>query len=159
MEEIQQLAEPFKFSLVGKFLKGRPSIDKIRAFFVQLGLQRPAQISLLDKRHILIKLNLECDFSRLWGHQIYFLKGNKPIRIFKWTAAFRCSEESSMVSVWISLPFSPIHYMHNKDTLFAIASIVDKPLRVDHATAVVSRPSMARILIKYDIVMPLIPKI
>lgn len=30
----------------------------------------------LDQRHVLIKLHLECNFSQLWGHQIYFLEGN-----------------------------------------------------------------------------------
>lgn len=42
MEEIQKLAEPFKFTLVGKFSKGRPPMDRIREFIVKLGLTGPS---------------------------------------------------------------------------------------------------------------------
>lgn len=116
-------------------------------------------MSLLDHRHVLIKLHLERDFSRLWGHQVYYIEGNKPMRLFKWTPAFRCTEESSVVSIWISLPYLPIHYMNNKQALHAIASTVGNPLRVDQATAAVTRPTVARILIEYDIATALIPRI
>lgn len=81
------------------------------------------------------------------------------MRLFKWTLAFRCYEESSIVLVWISLPYLPIHYLSSKDALFAIASTIGKPLRVNHATATVTKPTMARILVEYDIAMPLILEI
>lgn len=64
--EIQTMAEPFKLSLVGKFSFGRPPMELIRNFFVSLGLKGNCQISLLDPRHVLIKLALEEDYSRIW---------------------------------------------------------------------------------------------
>lgn len=48
-----------------------------------------------------------------------------------------------MDSVWISLPYLPIHFTHS------IAVIIGKPLRVDHAMASVNRPSVARVLVEY----------
>lgn len=46
----------FKLVLVGKFSFGHPLMDVIRTFFVSLGLKGNPHISLLDNRHILIKL-------------------------------------------------------------------------------------------------------
>lgn len=65
-EEIKSMGEPFKMSLIGKFSFGRPSMDIIRNFFVSLDLKGNTQISLLYPRHILIKLQLEEDYSRIW---------------------------------------------------------------------------------------------
>ena len=64
-EEIAIMAEPFKLSLVGKFSFGRPSMEITRKFFSSLGLKGACQVSLLDKRHILIQLKLEEDYTRL----------------------------------------------------------------------------------------------
>lgn len=49
--------------------------------------------------------------------------------------------------------------MTDKEALYAIASTIGKPLKVDHATAAGTMPSMARILVEYDITGPLILKI
>lgn len=56
--------------------------------------------------------------------------------------------------VWISLPYLPIHFIHCKEALYSIAVIIGKPLRVDHvdhATASVNRPSIARVLVEYEV--------
>lgn len=70
------------------------------------------------------------------------------MHIFKWSTSFQCSEESSVVPF---LPYLPVHFIHWKDDLFSIANAIDKPLRVDHATTAVSRPSIAGVLIEYDV--------
>ncbi|KAH9750076.1 hypothetical protein KPL70_005587 [Citrus sinensis] len=157
-EEIAAMAEPFKLALVGKFSFGRPSMDIIRKFFVSLGLKGNSQISLLDNRHILIKLSLEEDYSRIWVRQTWYVNG-RGMRIFKWSKDFRCETESPIVPVWVSLPRLPVHFIHCKAALHSIAAAIGTPLRVDHATATVNRPSVARILIEYDISQPLLPRI
>lgn len=73
------------------------------------------------------------------------------------THNFRCSEESPIVPVWIFLPFLPVHYIRCEQALCSIASAIGKPLRVYHATAAVIRPSIARVLIEFDVSKPLIP--
>lgn len=75
------MARPFKLALVGKFSFGRPSMDIIRKFFISLGLKGNSQISLLDNRHILIKLLLEEDYSRIWVRQTWYVNG-RGMRIF-----------------------------------------------------------------------------
>ncbi|KAL9420883.1 hypothetical protein AB3S75_038453 [Citrus x aurantiifolia] len=156
--EIQTMAEPFKLSLVGKFSFGRPPMELIRKFFVSLGLKGNCQISLLDARHVLIKLALEEDYSRIWVRQSWFING-RGMRVFKWSTDFRCSAESPIVPVWVSLPYLPVHFIHCKSALCSIASAIGTPLRVDHATASVNRPSVARVLVEYDVSKPLLPRI
>ncbi|KAK9179061.1 hypothetical protein WN943_028257 [Citrus x changshan-huyou] len=156
--EIQTMAEPFKLSLVGKFSFGRPPMELIRKFFVSLGLKGNCQISLLDSRHVLIKLVLEEDYSRIWLRQTWFING-RGMRVFKWSTDFRCSVESPIVPVWVSLPHLPVHFIHCKSALCSIASAIGTPLRVDHATASVTRPTVARVLVEYDVSKPLLPRI
>ncbi|KAL9448767.1 hypothetical protein AB3S75_016131 [Citrus x aurantiifolia] len=152
------MAAPFKLALVGKFSFGRPPIDVIRKFFVALGLKGNVDISLLDPRHILIQLHLEEDYTRIWLRQSWFIDG-RAMRVFKWSTTFHSSEESPIVPVWVSLPFLPVHYMRCKEALYSIAAVIGKPLRIDHATAAVSRPTVARVLIEYDISRPLLKRL
>lgn len=158
VEEIKAMTEPFQLALVGKFSFGRLSIDIIRKFFVSLGLKGSCQVSLLDNQHVLIKLSLEEDYSRIWVQQTWYVSG-WGMRIFKWSTDFRCSVESPIVPVWVSLPYLSIHFIHCKSTLFSIAAAIGTPLCVDHAIASVNRPSVARVLVKYDVSRPLLPRI
>lgn len=64
--EVQAMAAPFKLTLVGKFSYNRPRMELIQKFFASLGLNGKSQVSLLDNRHVLIKLNVEEDYTRLW---------------------------------------------------------------------------------------------
>lgn len=73
------------------------------------------------------------------------------MRIFKWSTDFRCSVESPIVPVWVSLPYLHVHFIHCKAALFYIAAAMGTPLRVDHATTSVNRPSVARVLFEYDV--------
>lgn len=52
-----------------------------------------------------------------------------------------------------------IHYVRCKPALISIAGAIGKPLRADHATAAVIWPSVARVLIEYDVYRPPIPQI
>ena len=51
-------------------------------FFISLSLKGNYQISLLDNRHILIKLEIEEDYSRIWVRQGLYVNGRR-MRIFK----------------------------------------------------------------------------
>lgn len=43
-----------------------------------------------------------------------------------------------MVFVWVSLPYLLVHFIYCKETLYSIASIIEKTLRIEHATAFVN---------------------
>ena len=62
VDEVKAMAIP----LVNKFSYNRPYMKLIRNFFSSLGLIGNSQISLLDNCHILIKLDVEEDYTRLW---------------------------------------------------------------------------------------------
>lgn len=81
------------------------------------------------------------------------------MRIFKRSTSFRCSEESPVVLVWVSLPYLPLHFIHCKPALFSITAAIGTPLRVDHATASVNRSSVARVSVEYDVSRPLLSRI
>ena len=81
------------------------------------------------------------------------------MRIFKWTTDFWCSEESPIVPVWISFSYLHVHFMHCKEVLFSIASVIGKPLRIDQATTSLAHPSIARVLVEYDVTKLLLPRL
>lgn len=85
--EVQAMIVPFKFLLVGKFSYNRPRMEIIRNFFASLGLKEKSQVSLLDNWHVLIQLNLEEDYSRLWVKQAWYVS-RSAMQIFKQTTDF-----------------------------------------------------------------------
>lgn len=80
------------------------------------------------------------------------------MRIFMWSTSFRCYEESPVVPVWV-LPYLLVHFIHYKPALFSIAAAIGTPLHVDHATASVNMPLVARVLVEYDVSLPLLLRI
>lgn len=44
--------------------------------------------------------------------------------------------------------------MHCKEVLYSIASAIGKPLRIDEATASLTHPSIARMLVELDVTQP-----
>lgn len=59
------MAIPFKLTLVGKLSYNHPRMKLIRKIFSSLELNGNSQISLLDNRHVLIKLDVEENYTRL----------------------------------------------------------------------------------------------
>ncbi|PKU83169.1 hypothetical protein MA16_Dca007827 [Dendrobium catenatum] len=67
----------------------------------------------------------------------------------KWTLDFDI-EESPISSVWISFPNLRLHFF-NRQILFCMASIFGCSLQTDQAIAVMSRPSIAKVLVELDV--------
>lgn len=115
--EIQSMAKLFKLALVSKLLFARAPMDvigKFFFFFMSLRLKWNSQVSLLDNRHIIIKLEMQEDYSRIWSWQTQYVN-SRGMRIFKWTIDFGCSEESSIVPIRVSFrTHLPIHFTNFK---------------------------------------------
>lgn len=124
-------------------------MEDLNKYFASLDLKGEFSIGLLDNRHILIKLNNEQDFLRIYSRQVWHL-GAISMRIFKWTSDFHVDRESSFAPVWVSFPRLPIHFFE-KGTLFQIASLLGNPLHLDAATISLKRPSVARLQVEIDI--------
>ncbi|XP_071929043.1 uncharacterized protein [Coffea arabica] len=155
--DVEKLAVPFRWALVGKFSHGRPSLEDIRKFFASLNLKDHISIGLMDYRHVLIKCSVEVDFNRIRTRGIWQL-GNYPMRVFRWTREFHVQRESSLVPIWVELPNLPIHYF-DKHSLFSILSPVGRPLFLDSATAAGTRPSVARVCVEIDVAKIVVPRI
>lgn len=155
--EVQAMAAPFKLSLVGKFSYNRPPMEIIHNFFASLKLKGKSQVSFLNNQYILMNFDFEEDYSRLWVRQSWY--NGSTIRIFQWTTDFRCSQKSPIVPTCISFPYLPVHFMYCKEALFSIALAIGRPLRVDQATASLSRPSVAMVLVEYDVTQPPLQRI
>ncbi|KAL0454988.1 UNVERIFIED_CONTAM: hypothetical protein Slati_0838000 [Sesamum latifolium] len=152
MEETKRLATYLKFTLVGIFSHGYPSMQSIRAYFVKLGLRGAYSIGIINIKHIIIKLHNEDDLSGLWLKKILFIKGFL-MRIFKWTHDFNPRIESSIAPVWIRLPKLPLHLFYKKP-LFGIVSLIGSPLKLDEATTDGFKPSVARVCVEIDLMKP-----
>ncbi|KAL0909928.1 hypothetical protein M5K25_020838 [Dendrobium thyrsiflorum] len=148
-EKILALLRPFKFALVGKFPTRRPSLDAIRRFFFRLKLNGDFSVTLLNPSHVLIKLFNDFDYSRVFSHKSYFVY-NCYMKLTKWSPLFDIGEDSPIVPIWISFPNLRPH-MFSPRILHAMGSLFGRPLQVDHATSVGSRPSVARVLVELDV--------
>lgn len=148
-EDIQLLARPFKHSLVGKFSHGRPSMEIIQKVFQTFSLKSDFHFGLIDHKHILIRLESEEDFSRIWMRESWHI-GKFPIRLFKWSTDFRPDMKSSISPIWISFPNLPIHFF-SKSSLYSIAQLIGQPLKMDASTVEINGSSMARVCVEVDL--------
>lgn len=118
-----------------------------------MGLKENSQVSILDNHHVLIKLDIEKYYTRLWIKQLWYVIG-EAMKIFKWTTDFQCSEKFLIVPVWILFPYLRVHFIQCKEALFSITSDIEKLLRIDQATASLTQPSVARVLVEHDVTQP-----
>ena len=155
LSDLARAAAPFHLALVGKFSRGWPAMEEIRKFFNTLDLKAAFSVGLLDHRHVIIRLNSEHDFHRIWGRHFWYVMGHS-MRVFKWTPSFHVDKEPSVAPVWFSLPNLPIH-LFNKECLFHIVFPLGRPLFMDAATSALSRPSVARVCVEVELTK-LMPK-
>lgn len=66
------------------------------------------------------------------------------MRLFKWTPKFHIDIESSIVPIWVNLPNLPLQFF-DKAGIFLIGHILGTPIKMDAATALLSRLSVANI--------------
>ncbi|XP_022873959.1 uncharacterized protein LOC111392796 [Olea europaea var. sylvestris] len=78
------LADPYKYTLVGKFPHRKPTMRKV---------------GLIDTTHILIHLTHEEDYSRFFLKPSWYIDGC-PMRVLKWTCDFTPEQETPIVPVW-----------------------------------------------------------
>ncbi|KAI5648880.1 hypothetical protein M9H77_34885 [Catharanthus roseus] len=82
------------------------------------------------------------DYMRIWLQGQWTFQGF-PMRLFKWSPKFHNL---------------PIH-LFQKATLFSFASAIGKPLKSDGPTAKPTRPSIARVCTKLDLLKPHVHRI
>jgi hypothetical protein len=88
-EEIEKSAVPFWFAMVMKFLKQRPSLDRICAFIHgRWGLVSQSVVSAMRKpRNVFVRFALEEDFIKAMSRESSEIDGVN-CRNFQWTVDF-----------------------------------------------------------------------
>lgn len=97
-DEIDALAEPYRYSLVGTFWYGRPPMKVIREVFEKIGFHQDLRITLLDKSHILLTFRNEADYLRCFYRRSWQISGCH-MRITKWTVDFDPSADVPIVPI------------------------------------------------------------
>lgn len=139
-EDIQALAVPYQFTLVGTFWYERSFMAQIKAAVDRIGFQRSIKLGLLDSSHILLHFDQEPDYLMCFSRQSWTLAWHHMC-VIKWTADHDPKVEVPIVPVWVALPGLSVHF-HHKETLFQIARMFGEPIKLDAATS----GSFARLL-------------
>lgn len=101
---------------------------------------------------------MEEDYSRIWVRQSWYVN-SRGMQVSKWSTGFRCLVKTLIVPVWVSFLYLHVHFVHCKSALFSISFAISTLLRMDHAMVLVNRPSIARVLVEYNVSWPLLPRI
>ncbi|KAG5572696.1 hypothetical protein H5410_062462 [Solanum commersonii] len=145
-EENDMLADTCKLTLIGKFTKIRPSIEKIRDDFkTTILLKGYVKIGAYNMHHIFLDFNLEEDHRNVHGRNFLTLC-NMQMKLLKWKLDFRHEVETTLAPVWINLPDLRWHFFEWGCTLQN--SIISK-----------TRPTTTKIKVEIDITKPQISEI
>lgn len=112
-EEIECSAQPFRFSLVLKFLSRWQSLDNIKGFcFRRWGLGAQLVISAMaNPRSVFVRFSNEEDSIKGFSREASEIDG-VPYCVFQWSQDYVEDQELSLVPVWIFLPGLPSNYYH-----------------------------------------------
>ncbi|XP_041009290.1 uncharacterized protein LOC121253324 [Juglans microcarpa x Juglans regia] len=149
-EEIERSAQPFKFSLVMKFMRQRPSLDIIRAFIrSRWGLDsKPVVSAMLKARSVFVRFSNELDFIKAFSRETCDVEG-VSYHIFQWYPEFDEENESPLVPIWITLPGLPPNFYH-ESFLRNITMPLGQYILQDNSTRCATRTDGARVCIKMD---------
>ncbi|KAL0309429.1 UNVERIFIED_CONTAM: hypothetical protein Sradi_5885200 [Sesamum radiatum] len=156
-DETQSLVADFRLALIGKFSHGIPPYSQLHRLLTKTGITGKFTVSLINKKHALISLSKESDFTRLWMRRIWYLNGF-PMRVFKWSPTFTPENESSITPIWVRFPELPAH-LFRKDALFAIANNIGTPLQIADSTFYQYNLANARVCVEIDLLKSLLKEI
>ncbi|XP_060210726.1 uncharacterized protein LOC132637688 [Lycium barbarum] len=152
------MAAECRFTIVGRFLKPRPQIDRLRSSFKELiTLRTTAKIGVFDTFNVFIDFYNEEDFNSVWFRRVIDIEGQQ-MWLQKWSPDFKPEEDLLVAPVWVLLPTLPFH-LHHWHYMKQIVSNIGTPLELDMATKSRTRPSMAKIRVEIDLLKTLPDKI
>ncbi|XP_060211621.1 uncharacterized protein LOC132639155 [Lycium barbarum] len=139
-----------RFTLVGKFIKTRPQIEKLRARFAEkITVKGKATIGVYDYRTVFLNFSMEEDFKAVWYKRSIEID-EQVMWLEKWTPEFKPDEDSPIVPVWVLLPGLPFH-LHTWNYVKQVVAPIGTPLTMDAATKNRTRPSMAKVRVEVNL--------
>lgn len=151
--EIGSLASPFNLCLIRKFSYGKSPMEILRREFSIVGFKGPFKVERLNWKHTLVRFDLEDNYMGLWLKGLWHFHGF-PMRVFRWSTYFQLSIEPLIILVWIALEGFPIHFF-NKSFTFSTANLIGKTLTLADPKTSLSRSSIARICLEYNLLKAL----
>ncbi|KAG5580583.1 hypothetical protein H5410_051210 [Solanum commersonii] len=148
------MAEECKLTIVGRFLKPRPQIEKIRSVFKELfPIKGSAKIGVYDTFNVFIDFTNEDDFCKVWFRSVIEIEGSQ-MWLQKWSPDFKHDEALLIAPMWILLPEIPFH-MHTWQYMRQIVASIGIPLGLDVATTDKTRPSLAKVCVEVNLLKKL----
>ncbi|KAF5474794.1 hypothetical protein F2P56_006658 [Juglans regia] len=149
-EETEATARPFRFSIILKFLRQRPSLDSIRSFIrSRWGLSCcPVVSAMQNPRNVFIRMLKEDDFNKALSRESCEINGvcHRP---FAWSPNYTEEYESPCVPMWVFLSGLPPHFYH-ASVLKMITALIGKFIRRDNPTTCATRTDGVRICLEVD---------
>ncbi|KAH0633900.1 hypothetical protein KY284_036686 [Solanum tuberosum] len=147
------MAAECRFTIIGRFVKPRPQIDKIRSKFKEMvTIKGSTKIGVYDNFNVFLDFTNEEDFNTVWFKRVIEIE-EQQMWLQKWTPNFKPEEDLPIAPVWVLLPKLPFH-MHTWQYIKQIVSSVGTPLEMDQATKSRTRPSMAKVKVEIDLLKP-----
>ncbi|XP_059310041.1 uncharacterized protein LOC132061203 [Lycium ferocissimum] len=147
------LVEDCRRTIVEKFPKPRPQIDKIRAKFKELiTIKGSVTISVFDNYNVFIDCTNDDDFKTVWYRRIIEIE-DAQMWLQKWIPHFKPEEDIPIVLVWVLL-LGLSFQIRNWHIMKQILRPVGTPLCLDAATTSRTRPSMTKARVKIDLLKP-----
>ncbi|OIT38954.1 hypothetical protein A4A49_25151 [Nicotiana attenuata] len=152
------MAEECKYTIIGKFLRSRPNIERIRSVFAEKNLLKgDAKIGAYDFRTVFIDVTNDEDCKSVRYRRSMDVDG-MVMWLQKWSSDFKSEEDSPKVPIWVLLPELPFH-CHTWYYIRQILTPVEVPLSMDIATDYRTRPCMVKVRVEVDLTKPLIQSI
>ncbi|OIT34715.1 hypothetical protein A4A49_14012 [Nicotiana attenuata] len=87
------MAEECKLTIVGRFLKPRSQIDRIRSKFKELvSIKGSTKIGVFDNYNVFLDFTNEEDFNTVWFKRVIEIEGQQ-MRLQKWSPDFKPEED------------------------------------------------------------------
>ena len=132
-EEISLLAEPFDFTLIGKFSAAIPHISFVAPTLKSLPLKGNFNVSFMDTGLLCLRLFLEEDYTYLKLKGALFI-ADCYMSVLEWSPYVDYAVDSPIVPVWLTLKNVPFMFFQC-EALYKISKLLGNPIRVDDATA------------------------
>lgn len=93
------LVKDCRFTIIGKFYLGKPTMEEIRKTFVsQFQFIATVKILYFNPKHVYLDFANEVDYNHIFAKE-YIDIGDAPMKILKWTPNFKPEEEISIVPI------------------------------------------------------------
>ncbi|KAG5631507.1 hypothetical protein H5410_003224 [Solanum commersonii] len=157
-QENDLLAEICKLTIIGKFMRIRPSIEKIREDFSKnIPIKGSAKIGAYNMYHVFIDFDLEEDHINVYG-QNFLNICNTQMKLLKWTPNFKPEAKTTLAPVWVNLPDQRWHFFEWEALCRTVAPI-GVPIITDKASFSKTRPTIAKIKVEVDLTKTMVTEI